>query len=115
MMPQFIAGGLQFDRDGSGTITISAGNTATLENGLVPQALKNNGISSVARLGNTSLLHMPSAGIDANGNIFVTFSYPLEQDLDPNNVNLRDIMIVHSTDGGNTWADPQDITQIRGF
>ncbi len=112
---QFIAGGLQFDRDKSGALEISAGNTAALENGLVPQALKNNGISSVARLGNTSLLHSPSAGIDGNGNIFVTFSYPLEQDVDANNVNMRDIFIVHSTDGGANWATPQDITQWQGF
>lgn len=112
---QFIAGGLQFDRNKSGALELSAGNTAALENGLVPQSLKNNGVSSVARLGNTSLLHSPSAGIDANGNIFVSFSYPLEEDVDANNVNMRDIFMVHSTDGGSTWAVPQDITQWQGF
>lgn len=115
MTTKFIAGGNQFDRNKDGTLTISAGNTNALSNGTVPAALKNQGISSVARLGNTSLLHSPSAGIDADGNIFVVFSYPLEQDLDANNVNLRDIMIVHSTDGGSTWAAPQDVTQMIGF
>ncbi|MCC6817302.1 MAG: T9SS type A sorting domain-containing protein [Bacteroidia bacterium] len=115
MVSTFIAGGNQFDRNEDGALTISAGNTSALSNGTVPSTLKNQGISSVARLGNTSLLHSPSAGIDANGNIFVTFSFPLEQDLDANNVNLRDIMIVHSTDGGANWAQPQDITQIQGF
>ncbi len=111
----FIAGGAQFDRNQNSLLDFSAGNINILANGQVPQALKNAGISSVARLGNTSVLHMPSAGIDANGNIFVTFSYPLEEDVDPNNVNLRDIMIVHSTDGGNNWEAAQDITQIEGF
>lgn len=111
----FIAGGLQFDRNDDGNITISAGNTAALSNGTVPSTLKNQGISSVARLGNTSLLHSPSAAIDNDGNIYVTFSYPLEQDLDANNVNLRDIMIVHTTDGGVNWAAPQDVTQIQGL
>ena len=112
---QLIAGGSQFDRDKNGTLDISAGNTAALSGGLVPQTLKNNGISSVARLGNTSLLHSPSAGVDASGNIFVTFSFPLEQDVDANNVNLRDVMMVHSTDGGANWAASQDITQIQGL
>lgn len=109
-----IANGLDFDRNKDGKQSISAGNTAALQNGLVPSNLKTQGISSVARLGNTSLLHMPSAGIDASGNIFVTFSYPVEDDLDANNINLRDIMIVHSTDGGETWGKPQDVTQMKG-
>ena len=111
----FIAGGSQFDRNKNGTIEISRGNTSILSNGVVPQDLKNLGISSVARLGNTSLLHMPSAGMDADGKIFVTFSFPLELDVDANNVNLRDIMLVHSIDGGNSWDTAQDITQIQGF
>jgi hypothetical protein len=110
----FIAGGGQFDRNKNNTLDISRGNTSILENGQVPTSLKTAGISSVARLGNTSLLHMPSAGMDDKGNIFVTFSFPLEQDVDVNNVNLRDVMIVHSTDTGKTWAEPQDITQMQG-
>lgn len=112
---QFIAGGAQFDRNKNNQLDVSAGNTAALSNGVVPAALKNQGISSVARLGNTSLLHSPSAGIDGSGNIYCTFSFPLEQDLDANNVNLRDIMLVHSTDGGANWAAPQDVTQTIGF
>ncbi len=112
---QFIAGGGQFDRNQNGTLDVSAGNTATLSGGVVPAALKNQGISSVARLGNTSLLHCPSASTDDNGNIFVSFSFPLEQDVDANNVNLRDVMIVHSTDNGDNWAAPQDVTQTIGF
>ncbi|MDP2176343.1 MAG: T9SS type A sorting domain-containing protein [Bacteroidota bacterium] len=111
----FIAGGSQFDRNGNGTYEFSAGNTQSLDaTGRIPQALKNAGISGVARLGNTGVIHMPSAGIDAAGNIYVSFSAPLEQDVDVNNINLRDIMLVHSTDGGNTWSTPQDITQKQG-
>lgn len=109
-----IATGLDFDRNKDNTQNISRGNISALSGGLVPSDLKTAGISSVARLGNTSLLHMPSAGIDANGNIFVTFSYPVEEDLDANNINLRDIMLVHSTDGGETWGKPQDVTQMIG-
>ena len=110
-----IAGGSQFDRDGNGELNISAGNFNALDaNGQVPQTLIQNNITSVGRLGNTAMLHMPSAGLDNNGNIYVTFSLPLEQDVDINNLNLRDIMLVHSTDGGNTWSKPQDITQKQG-
>ena len=109
---QIIAGG--FDRNKDTALSISAGNTAALSNGTVPQTLKNNGISSVARLGNTSLLHCPSAGCDANGNIFVTYSFPLEEDVDANNVNLRNIFMTHSTDNGATWKASQDITQWSG-
>jgi len=111
----FIAGGNQFDRNKNGTLDVSGGNTSALENDIVPQRLKNAGVSGVARLGNTALLHMPSAGIDANGAIFVTFSFPLEEDVDANNVNLRDIMLVHSTDSGANWSVPQDATQMQGF
>jgi hypothetical protein len=111
----FIAGGNQLDRNGNNEYEFSAGNTQSLDaTGRVPQALKNAGITGVARLGNTGVLHMPSAGIDASGRIFVTFSAPLENDVDVNNINLRDIMMVHSTDGGNTWSTPQDITQKQG-
>lgn len=112
---KFIAGGLQFDRDGTDSIELSPGCWNALSGGLVPQNLKNAGISSVARLGNTSLLHAPSAGVDANGHIYCTFSMPLEQDVDANNVNLRDIYLVYSTDNGQTWANPQDITQWQGY
>jgi hypothetical protein len=110
----FIAGGGQLDRNQNGTLDISAGNYAALDQGRVPATLKTAGVSGVARLGNTALLHMPSAGIDDAGNIYVTFSFPLEDDVDVNNVNLRDVYMVHSTDGGNTWSTPQDITQKLG-
>lgn len=111
-----IASGSQFDRDGNGELNISPGNFNALDaNGQVPQNLIQNNITSVGRLGNTAMLHMPSAGMDNNGNIYVTFSFPLEQDVDINNLNLRDIMLVHSTDGGNTWSTPQDITQKQGL
>ncbi|HEY1046925.1 MAG TPA: T9SS type A sorting domain-containing protein [Bacteroidia bacterium] len=112
---EVIAGGLQFDRDGTDSLEFSPGCWNALDaNGQVPAALKNTNVFSVARLGNTSLLHAPSASLDDNGNIFVSFSMPLEQDFDDNNVNRRDIYMVHSIDTGKTWSAPQDVTQWQG-
>ncbi len=115
MTTQFIAGGGQMDRNKNGEMDISAGNWSSLDvNGQIPANLKTNGISSVARLGNTGLLHLPSAGIAADGSLYITYSFPLEQDVDDNNVNRRDIFIVHSEDGGVSWSVPQDISQVLG-
>ena len=76
------------------------------ENGAIP-----NGLSTVARLTNTSAMRQPSAGIDPNGDIFVSFSIPIESDLSDFDANYRDIGMVYSTDGGNTWAASQNVTQ----
>ncbi len=104
-----IAGGNQFDRDGDGANALRPATTQALSSGALPS-----GVNTTARLGNTSALRQPSAAIDANGNIYVTFSIPIEQDLSDLDANYRDIGIVHSTDGGATWATPQNITQFIG-
>jgi hypothetical protein len=102
-----IAGGGSFDRDGDGINAILAANTNALREGNVPA-----GLATVARLGNTSLLRQPSAAIDANNRIFVTFSIPIEGDESFLSANFRDIGIVHSVNGGSTWEEPQNITQF---
>lgn len=102
-----IASGGSFDRDGDGANRISATNTQALDEGNVPA-----GSATVARLGNTSALRQPSAAIDANNRIYVTFSIPIEGDESFLSANFRDIGIVHSTDNGATWATTQNITQF---
>ncbi len=104
-----IAGGNQFDRNGDGANSLRPATTQALSSGALPQ-----GVNTTARLGNTSALRQPSAAIDANGNIFVTFSVPIEEDISDLDANFRDIGIVHSTDGGVSWATPQNITQFIG-
>jgi len=94
------------DENANGTLDIEAGTWSSLQGGQVP-----NGLGNVARTGNTGLVNMPSAGIDADGRIFVTYSAPRENDLSIDNVNLRDIYLVFSADGGATWSDPQNISQ----
>lgn len=111
-----IVDGNQFDRDGTDTLELSAGCWSNLDQttGGVPSALKNANIFGVARLGNTGVIHSPSASVDANGNIYVTFSVPSEQDFDDNNVNRRNIYVLYSKDSGITWSAPQDLTQMDG-
>jgi hypothetical protein len=101
-----IASGTDFDRDGDGNLSIQAGTYNALQGGNIPT-----GLISVARLGNSAVLHMPSAGIADDGTIFVSYSLPMENDIDPNNINLRDICITYSEDGGATWAKSQNVTQ----
>ncbi len=102
-----IASGNSFDRDGDGMNRVLAANTQALTEGNVPV-----GSATVARLGNTSILRQPSAAIDANNRIYVTFSIPMEGDESFLSANFRDIGIVHSTDGGTSWENTQNITQF---
>ncbi len=102
-----IAAGGSFDRDGNGVNRITEANISALSEGNVPA-----GLATVARLGNTSALRQPSAAIDDNNRIFVTFSVPIEGDESFSSANFRDIGIVHSVDGGATWENTQNITQF---
>ena len=52
---------------------------------------------------------MPSAGIDNQGNIFVSYS-SLMENIDNGSQNFRHVHAVKSTDGGTTWSSPKDIT-----
>jgi|JI7StandDraft_1071085.scaffolds.fasta_scaffold57533_1 hypothetical protein len=74
------------------------------------QARVSGTFTSAARYGNTSLVTMPSAGVDANNNLYVIYSAPVEEQLSLDNENFRDIYIVYSTDGGATWSAPQNVT-----
>lgn len=99
------------DENNNDTLDIEAGtwNTRTA-NQTIPS-----GLTNVARTGNTSLATMPSAGIDAQGRLFVVYSAPRERDLSFDNVNYREVYIVYSTDNGVTWADPQNLSQGIGY
>ena len=56
-----------------------------------------------------SLDCMPSAGIDNNGNIFVTYS-SLMENMDQGSQNFRHVQVIKSMDGGTTWSTPKDVT-----
>lgn len=104
-----IASGNQFDRDEDGFNGLEQATTASLTSGNVPS-----GLSTVARLTNTSAMRQPATAIDANGNMYCLFSVPIEQDLSDLGANFRDIGVVYSTDGGATWSLPQNLTQVLG-
>lgn len=101
-----IASGAAFDYTGDGVNSLRPSTTAALSSGKVPT-----NVTTVARLGNTSALRSPNAGIDTAGNIFCAFSLPIEEDISDLDANYRDLGIVYSKDGGATWGTPQNITQ----
>lgn len=57
----------------------------------------------------------PSAGIDASGRIFLTYSALTPTDVTPQDANFRDVMLTYSSDNGSTWSYPVNLTQWLGF
>jgi hypothetical protein len=101
-----IAGsGFDLDQDGQYNVTNETFNGLDA-NGNVPSNLL-----SATRTGSTSIVTMPSASADENGNLFVVYSAPVENQLHFLNANFRDIMVSYSIDGGETWRGPQNLTQ----
>ncbi len=99
--------GSGFDLDQNGQYDVTSETLSGLDgNGNVP-----NNLLSATRTGATSLVTMPSASMDADGNLFVVYSAPVENQLHFLNANFRDIMVSYSTDGGETWNGPQNLTQ----
>ena len=56
----------------------------------------------------------PSAGIDANGCIYLLFSAVMEN-MDNGAFNYRHVYITKSCDNGCSWVDPIDVTPGSGF
>ena len=84
------------DLDGDGTINVVAG---TFQ-------------SNIAGYGGNNLTTFAQGSYDANGNIYCVYSAPVETDLTiDGSANFRHVYIVFSTDGGKTWAAPQDLTR----
>lgn len=96
------------DENFNNTLDVQPGTWSALSNGSIPS-----GVNSVARTGNTSITTMPSAAIDAQGRLFVTYSAPRELDENVDLLNYRDVYLVYSTDGGQTWGNPQNISQAQ--
>lgn len=105
-----IAAGGSFDRDGDNINAITRETFSALTTGGLPS-----GLNTVARLGNTSALRSPNAALDASGNIYCIFSVPIEGDISDLNANFRDLGVVFSEDGGQTWAAAQNLTQVAGL
>ena len=61
----------------------------------------------------SSLISWPSAGIDTNGCMYVSYS-GIREDLDQGTQNYRHMYVVRSCDGGCTWSFPMDVTDLPG-
>lgn len=70
----------------------------------------------------TSTTTWPSTGIDASGNIYLTYAYNrgtidttdgnngIGKDADPTGYNLYDVYVMKSTNNGQTWIGPLNVT-----
>jgi len=105
---QIIAEGIDLDINGSGTYQFSSANVSNLSAGALPS-----GLNHVARTGNTSVITMPSLGLDASDGVYCSFSAPTEDNLDEIwSTTLRDAYIVYSADNGTNWAKPLNASQL---
>lgn len=106
---EVIAVGSDLDLNNDGALSFAQGNISALSGGNLPT-----GLNHVARTGNTSIMTMPSMGMDTAGRIFVSFSCVNEQAIDQIwSINLRDAYIVMSADNGATWANPLNVTNLN--
>ncbi|HMT30909.1 MAG TPA: T9SS type A sorting domain-containing protein, partial [Bacteroidia bacterium] len=69
------------------------------------------------RFGNDGICSMPNAGIDAQGNIFVSYC-PLIEGTDSGNpsplaFSYRNVYLQASSDGGATWGTPLNISDSQ--
>lgn len=109
-LPANIAGSM-LDVNADQTLTVGA-NTRARDWGGYGNALAfSQGGATVTY---AALTTMPSSSIDANGNIFLTYTSVIEDDLSADDENFSDIYVVYSSDSGRTWSTPQNITQNTG-
>lgn len=57
-----------------------------------------------------NIVSHPSAGIDADGNLYLSYTGVVEGAFDANNNVYRDLFIIKSTDGGANWEGPLNIS-----
>jgi hypothetical protein len=65
------------------------------------------------RYGNTSSVTMPSSGLSSDGKLFCTYSAQSEYN-DDGLQSFRDIHLISSSDGGDNWSFPINITEWMG-
>jgi len=64
-----------------------------------------------SRYGTSYYTAHPSAGISSDGKIYCVYSSPTEGE---NNIGTRDIYAVYSTNGGQSWSTPKNLTAVLG-
>ncbi|MFN6357464.1 MAG: Omp28-related outer membrane protein, partial [Bacteroidota bacterium] len=66
---------------------------------------------SNSRYGTSYYISHPNAGISSDGKIYCIYSSPTEGE---NNIGTRDIYVVYSTNSGQTWSNPKNLTSLLG-
>ncbi len=61
------------------------------------------------RYNNTNFTSFPTSSIDDEGNIYVVYTSVREDLPSVDNITLRHVFIVKSSDGGQTWSEPFDL------
>ncbi len=64
-----------------------------------------------SRYGTSYYTAQPSAGISSDGKLYCVYSSPTEGE---NNIGTRDIYAVYSTNGGQSWSTPKNLTAALG-
>ncbi len=112
----YFPGGMELkywnDQKSYGSIDVVAEVTDTDNDGDVQLGVNWN--DPTVRYGNSSLITMPSTGISSDGKIYCLYSAITEYDESFSGANYRDAYIVHSSNGGNTWSAPVNITGFLG-
>ena len=108
--PRFAGGPVDLDSNDVYDVTAETINSLDATGG-VPGSLL-----SAARTGTTGAVSMPTASVDADGNLFLVYHGAVEGGQNDGvlhflGANFKDIFVSYSTDGGNLWSDPQNITQ----
>jgi hypothetical protein len=103
--------GVLIDMDGDSTTPINI--TEETYRSLDANDIPYNNLNSASQIGNTGLVTMPTASMDANGNLFLVYSAPIEGAIHFLNSTYRDVHVTYSTDGGASWIGPQNLTQDR--
>lgn len=64
-----------------------------------------------SRYGTSYYTAHPSAGISSDGKIYCVYSSPTEGE---NNIGTRDIYAIYSTNSGQSWSTPKNLTAVLG-
>ena len=83
-------------------------------NGILDYNYAASGTKPFGDYGFMSVSSMANAAIDANNNIYCTYSSVVEGTTDTGDTlgkGFRNIYAIRSTDGGTTWSDPKNITK----
>lgn len=68
-----------------------------------------------ARYSQSTAISFPNAGVDEDNHIYLTYSQVIEggADFQISGQNFRDLFVIYSTDQGENWSEPVNLTNTR--